>query len=1029
MKHHRRHSVAYLLLALLAGLTVACGISPSDDSDVETPPATRPPAGPAMATAGDDWPLWVDGPHLRGANVYQRRVYPELDGLEFMGPGPVGPPYTQADFDRLAALGANYVNVSHPGLFTEDPPYALDQSIQDNLDNLLAMIAQADMFAVISFRTGPGRAEFSVCCLEEAGDWYDESYLNDAVWQDQAAQDAWAAMWRYTAERYRDTPVVVGYDLMVEPNANEVWLDLWEPDEFHAKYAGTLYDWNQLYPRITAAIREVDGETPILVGSMGYSGVAWLPYLEPTDDLRTVYVVHQYAPHQYTHQAPGFLGGLKYSYLDEFDADWDGEDEQFDRTWLDDLLSAVDTFAATHSVPLAANEFGVVRWVPGAAAFMDDQMDLFEQRGMNHALWMWAPSWAPWEQENDAFNFRHGADPHNHTDLASSDLMDVILKYWARNTVRPSTFAARSAATRRADGAARLTDPPPGASDQNPAFSPDGTRLVFTRFEKGYNEGPSALHLLDLGSGAISLLTAAPDSDNVNLPGSAWNGALDRIVFSSDRECQEELWTILPDGGGGQMLTCHTRLSAYREPSWSPDGEWIVFEMHFPDVGGEIWKVRADGSEQTQLTQLTDFDARQPNWSPDGGLILFQARGSSEGDWEIYTLAPDGSGLRSITADPNAEDSDASWSPDGRYIVYSSDHGGLTVPSLFVIPADGGEPVRVTHTATHEDSAPSWSPDGQWIAFESRSGGEAVPAALWRIAAPALPGTTAQPCRTLADVTHWLYLIDVDLAQETVERIAASEYELVVLDFIPSESENTDYPMADVVAQLHGAFHLKLMLAYVDIGEAEDCCTYWQPGWRVGDPVWIAGDDPDGWEGNFPVAYWYDEWREIWLGEGGTLSAIMAAGFDGVYLDWVEAYSDESIVAIAERDGVDPLQEMIWWIEDIADFARARQPGFIVIGQNAAELAERDDYLMIVDAIAQEQVWFDGGADNDPPGDCPPPRSEAEVDTETYRQSLSPACRKVYDDYPDGTLHVSSEEYLCDLACARQKGVPIFTGD
>lgn len=46
----------------------------------------------------------------------------------------------------------------------------------------------------------------------------------------------------------------------------------------------------------------------------------------------------------------------------------------------------MDTFKAMHNVPVVVNEFGVVRWVPGAADFMDDQMDLFEQRGVNHAL-------------------------------------------------------------------------------------------------------------------------------------------------------------------------------------------------------------------------------------------------------------------------------------------------------------------------------------------------------------------------------------------------------------------------------------------------------------------------------------------------------------------------------------------------------------------------------------------------------------------------------------------------------------------
>ena len=76
--------------------------------------------------------------------------------------------------------------------------------------------------------------------------------------------------------------------------------------------------------------------------------------------------------------------------------------------------------AATHGVPLAVNEFGLMRWEPGAAAFMADQMDLFEQRGMNHTLWEWASSFEP-QADNDAFNFRHGPDPDHHTDLASSD--------------------------------------------------------------------------------------------------------------------------------------------------------------------------------------------------------------------------------------------------------------------------------------------------------------------------------------------------------------------------------------------------------------------------------------------------------------------------------------------------------------------------------------------------------------------------------------------------------------------------------
>ena len=379
--------------------------------------------------------LWLDGPHLRGANIWQRVVVPNLDGDEFLGNGHVGPPYTQADFDRLAALGANYVNISHPGLFTETPPYLLDEQVQANLDYLLEMIAQADMFAVITFRTGPGRSDFTFY-RDGAGDWFDDSLLIESVWRDQAAQDAWAEMWRYTAQRYRNNPIVVGYDLLCEPNAAGVLLDIYEPDEFYPDYTNTLYDWNQFYPNLVASIREVDSNTPILVSGMGWGAVRWLPTLIPIDDDRIVYMVHQYEPQdQYTHQEPP----AENSYPGEFDLDWDGQVDSFDRGWLNDYLSVIDEFKAEHNVPVAVNEFGLARWTPNGAAFMDDQMALFEQRGLSYALWVWDPVWEPYTGEVNAFNFRFGPDPDNQAKI-SNELLDVITRYWARNAIRPSNF-------------------------------------------------------------------------------------------------------------------------------------------------------------------------------------------------------------------------------------------------------------------------------------------------------------------------------------------------------------------------------------------------------------------------------------------------------------------------------------------------------------------------------------------------------------------------------------------------------------
>lgn len=395
---------------------------------------------PIGATTFDAFSLWVGETMLRGANIYQRPVYPELDGDEFMGPGPFGPPYTQADFDALAALGANYVNLSTVGLFSEKAPFELDPQAEASLDALLGMAERAGLFVVISFRTGPGRSDFSVCCLGD--DWFDPSiYLNDTVWVNSSAQDAWVEMWKYTAQRYASNPVVVGYDLMVEPNSNEVLYDDWEPAHFYAAHGDSLADWNQLYPRIIEGIRQVDPSTPILVQPMGYGDVAWLPFMRVVEDSRTIYTVHQYEPYVYTHQDAPFQN----SYPGSFDTDEDGVAERVDRSWLENLLQTVDQFMSDHHVRCAVNEMGVQRWEPGADRFISDEISLLEERGLNWAVWAWEPAWEPWARDVTDFNFRLGPDPENTEDVPGNDLEHALTNAWTANNVDPSDEDAGAA--------------------------------------------------------------------------------------------------------------------------------------------------------------------------------------------------------------------------------------------------------------------------------------------------------------------------------------------------------------------------------------------------------------------------------------------------------------------------------------------------------------------------------------------------------------------------------------------------------
>ncbi|MHB8896355.1 MAG: endo alpha-1,4 polygalactosaminidase [Candidatus Geothermincolia bacterium] len=277
-------------------------------------------------------------------------------------------------------------------------------------------------------------------------------------------------------------------------------------------------------------------------------------------------------------------------------------------------------------------------------------------------------------------------------------------------------------------------------SAQNPAFSPDGGSLLITIFHEGYNEGPAGLYTLPLGGGTKSRLIDKADHDCVNLPGTSWNGATNLVAFAADLQGNDEIWTIGQDGKGLRRVTRHTDKVDYIEPSFSPDGQWIVFERAAGNTEetqqGSIWKVRSDGTGLTRLT--SGADDRQPNWSPTGDRILFQRREAGSDNWDIYTISQEGTEALRVTIS-QASDTDASWSPDGKWMVYSTDHGGLELPNIFIIPAEGGEPIRVTRDGTHEDGAASWSPEGKRIVFESHEGSEeTTPASIYLVDVPPL---------------------------------------------------------------------------------------------------------------------------------------------------------------------------------------------------------------------------------------------------------------------------------------------------
>ena len=190
-----------------------------------------------------------------------------------------------------------------------------------------------------------------------------------------------------------------------------------------------------------------------------------------------------------------------------------------------------------------------------------------------------------------------------------------------------------------------------------------------------------------------------------------------RIVFHSDRDGDDEIYTMNADGSGVRQLTRNSDDDGL--PDWSPDGRRIVFDSD-RDGDAEIYVMNADGSGVRQLTDNSSSDW-WPNWSPDGRRIVFVSH--RDGDWEIYVMNADGSRVRQLT-DNSSGDSSASWSPDGRRIVFYSNRDGDW--EIYVMNADGSRVRQLTDNSS-PDWGPSWSPDGRRIAFNSsRDGGDEI---------------------------------------------------------------------------------------------------------------------------------------------------------------------------------------------------------------------------------------------------------------------------------------------------------------
>jgi cysteinyl-tRNA synthetase, unknown class len=204
-----------------------------------------------------------------------------------------------------------------------------------------------------------------------------------------------------------------------------------------------------------------------------------------------------------------------------------------------------------------------------------------------------------------------------------------------------------------------------------------------------------------------------------------------------------------------------------------------------------------------------------------------------------------------------------------------------------------------------------------------------------------------------------------------VRRLAECGRDWVVLDAVYSTDDGPWTP--EEIQAIRAGKPGRRVLAYVSIGEAEDYRPYWCRAWDAdGDgkpdaaaPGFLHTENPD-WKGNYRVRYWHREWQELML---PAVDQVVAQGFDGIYLDIVDAFEFYEYDPVSKdwRDNlVNPetgnsyRRDMIAWVAAIAARARARRPEFGVIPQNAAQLLEHAEYRDMITAIGVEDLFVNG---------------------------------------------------------------------
>ena len=338
-----------------------------------------------------------------------------------------------------------------------------------------------------------------------------------------------------------------------------------------------------------------------------------------------------------------------------------------------------------------------------------------------------------------------------------------------------------------------LTDPPEGLGDSDPAISPDGRDLVFSRKDMG---GRGDFWRLSLTADLTKL--GKPERLTVDTPvnrhpawmpegseivytgGTGWSvnhslfrlplsraASPVRLVVAGDRAAapavsrqgnrlayevrrrDANIWRVeVPRLGAKprEVMKFISSTQAEFEPRFSPDGTKIAF-VSSRSGSSEIWICNSDGSQPSSLTSFGGATTNRPRWSPDGRRIVFYA--DARGSRDIYIIDAEGGGLRQLTDHPSI-DTNPDWSADGKWIYFQSNRSGSK--RLWKVSVAGGDAFSVGDIG---ESSPVESPDGKFLYYDK---GYPDTYGIWRV--PTSGGSETQFVDQVHPTGGWVVMDD-----------------------------------------------------------------------------------------------------------------------------------------------------------------------------------------------------------------------------------------------------------------------------